>query len=702
MSRYEKIGSFLLFDKLGEDSFSSDFLAGQIVNYQVQNVYVVKKLDPSLLKSSDLIPGLTADYEIVKTLSNPNIIKPNSLLSDKNAFAAVFDHVEGKTLRAVLKKCSQDFFPFSVDHSLLVGSRLCTALEYLHSKKTDEDRLIHGCVCPESIFITYDGEIKLQYFGLPRILMKIPESRERLLQGYGAYIAPELQDKGLWSKAVDVYGAGSVLYEMLTGEPLDTKKGSLANMLEAAEVSSNSGDRIPIPEELRKVLLKSLASDPAQRYQSIADMRKALDLLLFSSEFSPTTFHLAFFMHSLFRENMDAEAKGLSVLRNLDARNFLKEEAPAPVQATRIIERPAFVAAPSMPTMKVEEELVEDLDASEIAPDVLELSEDPQPTQPEVFKVPAAFAVKERRSKVPIFLGLLLVLALAGTLAYIFLFLKPHDGTRIAQKAGTLPSPIVQPSASEEPAVDEEKQKLKQEAEKAKEEALRKDEQLKSLLAELEKIKKAQTDATKKKASDATPAVDPVAIQKLEQEAKRLALEKKQQQAIADQKLKEAQETVTPPVEEVKLQDSPTEKKVEPATEPPVSNQVQNDPSLTTPADKVEAQPQVPVAPVLNEGDLVELTPDVTKPTIINRVEPTYPRRAVQKKAEGTVILRILISEKGDPIEINVLRDPGPTTGFKDAAVSAVKKWKFRPAVKEGKRVKVWMTYPIVFKFQEQ
>lgn len=702
MSRYEKIGSFLLFDKVGEDPFSSDFLAGQISNYQVQNVFVLKKLDPALLKFSDLISELTADYETVKTLANPNIIKPYVLVAEKNDFAAVFDHVEGKSLRAVLNKCSQDNFPFSVDHSLLVGSRLCTALEYLHSKKVDEERLIHGFVCPESIFVTYDGEIKLQYFGLARVLMKIPETREKFLNGYRSYIAPELKETGHWDKAVDIYGAGTVLYEMLTGESLnaDVKKGALAGILQTAEVSSNSGEKIPMSEDLQKVLMRSLSADPAQRYPSIADMRKALDLLLFSSEFSPTTFHLAFFMNSLFRESIDAEAKSLASLRKLDARNFIKEEAatPAGAQPTRVIERPSSVPSAAAGFSKH----THPASAQAVLPSADSIQQ--PPTRPEML---AAVSNVKEKSRVPLFIGILLILALGGTLAYVFLFLKPQDARRIAERASSLPLPAPQVSTSQQQQLDDqEKQKLKQEAEKAKEEALRKDDQLKALLAELEKIKKAQAEASKKKENvEAGKVVDNVAIQKLEDAAKRLRQEKKQQQALAEQKLKEAQASVTPPVEEAKLQESspaPEEQKVASVGAVPVPAPTGQEQLTPTVVEKEDAAPEAPIVPAVNEGDLVELSPDVTKPAIVNRVEPAYPRRAMQKKAEGTVILRILISENGEPSEVTVLRDPGGSTGFKEAAVTAVKKWKFRPAVKDGKRVKVWMTYPIVFKFQGQ
>jgi periplasmic protein TonB len=64
------------------------------------------------------------------------------------------------------------------------------------------------------------------------------------------------------------------------------------------------------------------------------------------------------------------------------------------------------------------------------------------------------------------------------------------------------------------------------------------------------------------------------------------------------------------------------------------------------------------------------------------------------------VLLSLLVNESGKVADVKVLRAAGGTSGLNEAAIAAVKKWTFRPAVKAGKKVKVWVTYPIVFKMQ--
>src|SRR5262249_20209584 len=154
---------------------------------------------------------------------------------------------------AVLSKCAQEGFPFTVDHSLLIGSRLCTALEYLHSKKVNDQRLIHGFVSPETVHVTYDGEIKLQYLGLAHALMKFPAGRDKFFHDYKNYLAPEVLSQQKLDKAVDIFGAGLVLFEMLTGEPLYAKGRTTDpnDAIEAGQMTNSSGEKIALPDDIK-------------------------------------------------------------------------------------------------------------------------------------------------------------------------------------------------------------------------------------------------------------------------------------------------------------------------------------------------------------------------------------------------------------------------------------------------------------------
>jgi TonB family protein len=102
-----------------------------------------------------------------------------------------------------------------------------------------------------------------------------------------------------------------------------------------------------------------------------------------------------------------------------------------------------------------------------------------------------------------------------------------------------------------------------------------------------------------------------------------------------------------------------------------------------------------PTAPAVREGDLVPIDEVDAPPRLQNVVKPAYPLFALKSKIGGIVILRVLVSETGKPLEVEVTR--GARAGLTEAAVSAVRKWSFQPARKAGVAVRTWTVVPIPF-----
>ncbi len=122
-------------------------------------------------------------------------------------------------------------------------------------------------------------------------------------------------------------------------------------------------------------------------------------------------------------------------------------------------------------------------------------------------------------------------------------------------------------------------------------------------------------------------------------------------------------------------------------------------PTLPPPTPEPTAVPTRPPLAVaittVREGDLVE-NPD-TPPQPVSTTRATYPPLARQRRVEGTVILRALVDENGTVQEVQVLRGVRPDLGIDNAAAAALRAWRFRPATKDGVRVKAWYTTSMPF-----
>jgi TonB family protein len=105
-----------------------------------------------------------------------------------------------------------------------------------------------------------------------------------------------------------------------------------------------------------------------------------------------------------------------------------------------------------------------------------------------------------------------------------------------------------------------------------------------------------------------------------------------------------------------------------------------------------------PAAPQVNEGDLVDLASVTDPPKTLKTVDPVYPPSAQRLGVEGSITVNALIDERGSVIDTGILKGIKDDSGLHKAAETALKKWKFQPASKNGVNVKVWKPFVIVFK----
>jgi protein TonB len=101
----------------------------------------------------------------------------------------------------------------------------------------------------------------------------------------------------------------------------------------------------------------------------------------------------------------------------------------------------------------------------------------------------------------------------------------------------------------------------------------------------------------------------------------------------------------------------------------------------------------------VREGDLVDAaTEGLIPPQLIKQYKPPYPPAAKMQKVEGLVVVQALISESGKVLETKILRGVSQKVGINEAAIEAVRRSTFRPATKDGVRVKSYKNITIPFK----
>ncbi|TAM50780.1 MAG: TonB family protein, partial [Acidobacteria bacterium] len=134
-----------------------------------------------------------------------------------------------------------------------------------------------------------------------------------------------------------------------------------------------------------------------------------------------------------------------------------------------------------------------------------------------------------------------------------------------------------------------------------------------------------------------------------------------------------------------------------PAAAPPT--EAPPTPVPATPTVAPTHAPLVAAQPAVKVGDLVEMGSDVVPPEPIYSPKPAYPPLAERQRISGTVLLAVLVDENGSVRDVQVLRPITPDLGLSAAAVAAARTWRYKPATKDGVRVKVRITQAITFRF---
>jgi serine/threonine protein kinase len=265
-------------DRLGSGGMSSVYKSTDRV---LERTVAVKVLAEHLSDDEKFIARFRREALAVAKLIHPNIVQVYDTGVDAGRHYIVMEYVEGRSGAQILQTKGSVEPPVAVD----IGVQSCAGLEYAHRQG-----IIHRDVKPGNLMIiggpasngpgAFHGEmtVKLTDFGIARAAEQTRITQVGSVVGTAAYLAPEQARGDEATPAADVYALGVVLYQLLTGR-LPYEGSSLAELAIRREnerplpPSSYADD---VPEGLSVAVLKSLESDPADRYSSARSLAEGL------------------------------------------------------------------------------------------------------------------------------------------------------------------------------------------------------------------------------------------------------------------------------------------------------------------------------------------------------------------------------------------------------------------------------------------
>ncbi len=266
----QNLGKYRVLEALGRGGMARVYRA---YHPQLDRYVAIKVLRSDLVEEEEFLARFKREARAVAALRHPNIVQVYDFDVRNGLYFMVMELLEGDTLRRRLNdyQAQGENMPLGEEVRILLD--VLDGLAYAHS----ED-MIHRDVKPANILLTKGGQAVLTDFGIAQIIGGTRYTVSGALMGTLSYMAPEQGLEGHCDARSDIYSLGIVFYEMLTGEPPFDAETPLAILMK------HVNDPLPLPRKmdpsipkwLERVVLKSLAKQPKDRYQSAEEMSAAL------------------------------------------------------------------------------------------------------------------------------------------------------------------------------------------------------------------------------------------------------------------------------------------------------------------------------------------------------------------------------------------------------------------------------------------
>ncbi|GAB2683167.1 Stk1 family PASTA domain-containing Ser/Thr kinase [Thalassiella azotivora] len=249
-------GRYAVTSKIARGGMATVYLA---TDTRLEREVALKVMHPHLADDDQFVARFHREAKSAARLSHPNVVAVFDQGEDGGAVYLAMEMVDGRTLRDHLTRHG----PLSPGQALEVLDAVLDALAAAHRAG-----IVHRDVKPENVLVTDDGRIKVADFGLARAATTSTSGATTgMLMGTVAYLSPELVTRGVADARSDVYAAGILLYEVLTGRQPIT--GDVP--IQVAYQHVNSGVPAPsgvdpgLPRELDDLVLWATARDPDER-----------------------------------------------------------------------------------------------------------------------------------------------------------------------------------------------------------------------------------------------------------------------------------------------------------------------------------------------------------------------------------------------------------------------------------------------------
>jgi serine/threonine protein kinase len=308
-SRVERLGRYTLLRSLGAGGMAELFLARADGIEGFAKLVALKRILSHKATNERFVRMLLNEARLVAGLDHPNIAQVYDIGRDQGEYFFAMEYVHGQDLVRVLRRAAGR--KLHLENALHVAIGVCAGLHCAHMARDPTGRpldIVHRDVSPSNVLVSYQGAVKLVDFGVAKATTLVSETREGVIKGKYGYMSPEQCLGDPLDRRSDVFAVGILLWEMTAGRRLYAFKGELASLQRIVyrDAPRPSLHDPAYPAQLEHIVMRALARDPKQRYQSAEQLQIDLEQFALDHRLAVSAVSMALEMRTLFHDQVAA------------------------------------------------------------------------------------------------------------------------------------------------------------------------------------------------------------------------------------------------------------------------------------------------------------------------------------------------------------------------------------------------------------
>lgn len=277
----DRLGRYEIVTKLATGGMAELYLARERGLGGLERLVVIKRIKSKLADDPSFVDMFLREARIVARLNHPNIVQIFELGEEQGSYFIAMEYIHGSTVRELQVLADREGHDFPIEIALTIAIQAAKGLQAAHELRDLEGKplnLVHRDVSPHNVMCTGKGHVKLLDFGVAKSTQGVEQTYSGNLKGKFAYMSPEQCQGEELDPRSDIFGLGTVLWEMLTGQRLFKREKDLEMMRAVLkeDVAPPSEHNPAVTPAIDDAVLKALEKDRDDRFESAKQMRRAL------------------------------------------------------------------------------------------------------------------------------------------------------------------------------------------------------------------------------------------------------------------------------------------------------------------------------------------------------------------------------------------------------------------------------------------